>query len=179
MEEQETTLIQDFVDLEILSIIDEKSDKNITGISKESGYTYKSTFHHVKKMNKNGWITPHSTKDITEGITYTINPTFKKRADVELRRYRFAKDSLSEIRKDKKQNDILLELLKFIDGKRLVSDIEMSTFIWEKYHSIDMPYFAKAMLVKSAMIRGGLLRSRLEVTRSGKQFLKNDTSNKG
>ena len=76
--------------------------------------------------------------------------------------------------KDLKEKNIIFEILDFIKEQRFVSEIELDSFLWKKYHEGDHNIFMKAMDANDTILRAGLIRSRLEITRSGKQFIKDN-----
>ena len=177
MKKTELNKIGDPVDLQILSNIDGK--KNITDISRETGYTYKSVFHRIKRLEKQKFVILEKTKDITEGAILTIPPEVKEKIAHEIRRYKFAESDIEEFKKDKELSKNIVELLNFIEKNRLVSDQDISSFIWEKYYISGKPErLTKIFTAYKSLISSGILRSRLELTRAGRKFLLNSSNQK-
>ena len=169
MKKEELNLIRDPVDLEILSHIDGK--RNITDISAITKYTYKSVFHRIKKMEKVGWITLTKTTDITQGAILNISSNIKNTIEHEIRSYQLAGMKYKEIiRKDPSSKEDVKQILSFINNNRLVSEHDIDAFIWDKYQFLT-PKWSDVGLLRDSLVRLGCLRSRIEITRSGKKLL--------
>ncbi len=170
MEKTELNLIEDPVDLNILSNIDDK--KNITDISIATGYTYKSVFHRIKKLEKQGLIKLNKTSDITAGAVLTIPKEVQEKISHQIRRFKFAESELNELQKDKQISKNIIEILNFVSKNRLVCDADVSSFIWIKYYKEGQPEtIFKVKRAYDCLIDSGRLRSRVEITRAGKKLL--------
>lgn len=178
--------LDDSVDIEILSAMDGK--KNITDISKETGLTYKSVFHRIKRMEESKWIIPHKTKDITQGICFTIDPSFNAKIEKNLQKYKSNTGLFKESLKYPGIKPQLQDLLRLIEKKRLISKIEINEYLYEKYcPSMEMDKgkivngeeyrkklenYMQLSFARGEMEALGLIRSREELTRAGIKFLK-------
>jgi ADP-glucose pyrophosphorylase len=169
MKKKEFNLIEDPVDLRILSNIDGK--KNITDISIITGYTYKSVFHRIKKLQTEGFVELHKTKDITKGAILTIPKKIEDMIEHELKRYKFAEDELISLLSDKSTEKELMDILKFIQENRFVSNHDINSFLYEQYNK-DIEKIIKILHLYELCIDCGFLRSRVEITRAGKKIIK-------
>jgi len=163
MKEKNTKLIliEDTTDLQILLKIDGK--RNITDISRISGYTYKSTYYRIIKMQKLGWIELKKHKDITRGATLNIKKDFRKKIEHELSSYQTGEIKILEAFKNKEIKESTKELLKFIEDNRLVSEHNVLSFMFDK-HQLNLKLI-------NLLKKLGYIRSRLEISRSGKKLL--------
>jgi DNA-binding MarR family transcriptional regulator len=171
MEKTELNLIEDPVDLEIISNIDDK--KNITAISTATGYTYKTVFHRIKRLEKEGLVKLEKTKDITEGAILTIPSEVKEKIDHEIRRYTSAKIDLEKSLQDKNKLKQIIEILEYVENNRLICKHDLDSFTWNKY--FDCNQHLSALFAISNLIGSGRLRSRIEITRAGKKLLKDNS----
>jgi len=160
-------IVNDSFDLEILSFINEEN--NITKISKLTGYTYKSVFHRIKKLEQKKFIIPHKTKDITDGITFSLNPEFKEKIENELEQYNLSKNTLMNYLSDDKKRKNLIDLLKYIQKNRFVSEHDLINYFLSKED-----YFDLGILFYPLQICNWI-NMRTEITRKGKKIIKENS----
>lgn len=148
--------------IKILNFVDGKS--NIMDISKKVGMTYKTVFYKIKNLEKEGYInfikhTPHISKENKSEINAKLNM------------YNALEEELSKSLKNKKLKEKIIKGLNFIKNNRGLSKKKA-------YEILRIEPAYKHHQIFNSLLEIGLIRDRVEITKKGKQFLKEHESKK-